>query len=296
MRILAALLLFGSIQAKAESVSVDTTKKVGDYYQYDVTATKTFTVTKVTAALTAWSKPMTLALRCDGKDLGAAIKKTFTNPQLNISQTFTASAEIDLSSCPSKSIEAFFETPGLQISESPISVKISRGRLLDENFVRMTTDQLEATAEELVGYSGTMSSNAASEPTLHCIIQNYSKRPGFSGIIQELKTNYFNTFGGDYTEGKFTCPPSNSLEDRINTCVSTPSDRSPFCNTVKLYNLTKAWFVDSYMEAKTRKALLSESQQDLIHNLTELQTRLKSEVDESDGILGIETGFGEEDQ
>jgi hypothetical protein len=296
MRILAAVLIFASAQARAESVSVDITKKVGNYYQYDVTATKTFTVTKVTAALTAWSKPMTLVLRCDGKDLGAPTKKTFTNPQLNIAQTFTASAEIDLSSCPSKSIEAFFETPGLQISESPISLKISRGRLLDENFVRMTNDQIEATAEELVGYSGTMSSNAASEPTLHCIIQNYSKRPGFSGIIQELKTNYFNTFGEDYIEGKFTCPPTDSLEDRINTCVTTTSDRTPFCNTVKLYNITKAWFVESYLEAKSRKALLSESQQVLIDSLSGLQARLKSEVEESDGILGIETGFGEEDQ
>ncbi len=92
MKKFACLLLMASWTANAEAKLVDITKTVGDYYQYDVTATKTFTVTKVTAALTAWSKPMTLVIRCDGKELAEPIRKTYTNTQLNVKQTLVATA------------------------------------------------------------------------------------------------------------------------------------------------------------------------------------------------------------
>lgn len=294
MKILALLLLIVSLNANAESKFLDISKIVGDYYQYTVTAKKEFTVTKVTAALTAWSNPMTLVIRCDGKDLAEPTRKRYTNTQINVKQAFTASADINLRTCPSKSLEAYFETPGLEIIESAVVVKVNRDRLLDEDFVRMTNDQLDAMAQDLISYSGTMSQFAASEPTMHCIIESYKTRPGFAGIIQELTTNYFNTFGVRYTPGKFACPPVVSLEDRINTCTEKPTDRTQFCNTVKLYDLTKAWFVDRYLEAKSRKESLDEAAQALKEELSKIQDGLKDEVDSSDEILGIETDFESE--
>ncbi|MDQ3230459.1 MAG: hypothetical protein M3Q07_01455 [Pseudobdellovibrionaceae bacterium] len=207
-----------------------------------------------------------------------------------------ATAGINLSSCPSKSIEAYFEAPGLEFNETPIEVRVDRGQLLDEDFVRMTSDQISVNAQDLVSYSGTMSQFAASEPTMFCIIDFYGKQDKYSGIVQELKAAYLNTFGSEYIVGKFTCPPADSLAERIDSCVATPTDRTPFCNTVKLYDFTKKWFVDSYLDAKVRGQKLSESQLDLKTSLTTLQEKLKAEVVESDGILGIETGFGDDDQ
>ncbi|HYX39690.1 MAG TPA: hypothetical protein VE954_41865 [Oligoflexus sp.] len=295
MKKIVLFLAIVSTAARAESVQDDLSKKVDGYHQYDATAIKTFTVTKVTAALTAWSKPISLILRCDGKDLEAT-RKTFTNPQLNSSQTFTITTEVNKETCPSNILEAYFEAPGLEISEVPLSLKVTRGRLLDEGFVRQINDLMSINAEDLVSYSSIMSQHAASEPTMHCIIETYGKRPGLSGIIQELTTNYFNTFGVNFTPGKFTCPPTETLEGRIETCASNPVDRSPFCNTVKLYNMSKSWFVDSYIEAKARKLKLGEEQVALKDKLSDLQTQLKGEVGLSDEIVGIETGFGEDDE
>jgi hypothetical protein len=275
--------------AKAELQTVDTSKTVDNYYQFEIIVIKNFTVSKVTAALTVFSKPMMLVIRCDGNELGSVSKK-YTNHQLNVDQTMTATAEIDANSCPSNSFDVYFETPGLEISELPASVKVRRGKLSIDGFIRYTNDQFAVNAEDLISYSGLMSQQAASEPTLSCIIESYSKRPGFSGIIQELKTNFFNTFGTEYSTGKFMCPPTNSLQDLILGCKSTPTERSPFCNSVKLYDFSKYWFVDSYMEAKTRRTALTDDQTETNKRLRELEEMLKQEIDNSDTILGIETG------
>jgi hypothetical protein len=126
-----------------------------------------------------------------------------------------------------------------------------------------------------------------------CIIEFYGKQDRYSGIVRELTTAYFNTFGRDYEAGRFSCPPTDNLSDRIDSCNADPSDRTPLCNSVKLYNLTKQWFVDSYLDARARIQKLSESEQDLKTKLTDIQGKLKADVDESDEILGIETGFGD---
>jgi hypothetical protein len=286
-----------TVQAQSYTYVIDLTN-LDTNYSHTLTVQRQITVSRITS-LAAMAKPITFTLTCDSQTLGAATPVRFLTNMLNKPINFSVTADFSSLKCPSKSVTATLDFFGLESTSPTITYDTFKGELTDEGFYNVTIADFNIYAEELISYSATLSEQGASQDSFACVIKNAetksvdSSSESLSGLIRELRTVYKNTFGVAYNSSSITCPPQNALKPRIDECNANPRLRTPFCNTLKLYNSSKTWFLETYKETKIRLQNLSNQASELTVNLENLKEDIRTEVELSDINLGISTEFPE---